>query len=140
MGGPHQLLGLSPFASIFAQAVLGWYHHVLFKQRGSRTMISYMHIALGWLVMCGGWINTVLLVKRRLESPHSTLQSYQNPHLLSCASTVPPPANPIVSLWDQGLPNGRHCAPTHAAMAKLALDCERCNDQAATRFVGLVRV
>jgi hypothetical protein len=58
----HHKLGLFLFCAIFLQAILGYYHHILYVKCGRRTWTSYAHIALGWLSMCIGWTNTLLSV------------------------------------------------------------------------------
>jgi hypothetical protein len=44
------------------QALLGYYHHVLFVKLRRRTFISYAHIVLGWIILSGGWLNTFMYV------------------------------------------------------------------------------
>jgi hypothetical protein len=58
----HYYIGSALFFAIGVQALLGYYHHVLFVKLRQRTYISYAHIILGWAAMCAGWVNTFLYV------------------------------------------------------------------------------
>lgn len=58
--GVHHYIGTALFIAVCLQVLLGYYHHVLFVKFRRRTFISYAHIVLGWIVVCGGWVNTFL--------------------------------------------------------------------------------
>ncbi|KAF2677215.1 hypothetical protein K458DRAFT_436697 [Lentithecium fluviatile CBS 122367] len=58
--GKHHYIGTALFFAICLQALLGYYHHMLFVKLRRRTYVSYVHTVLGWTVMFGGWVNTVL--------------------------------------------------------------------------------
>lgn len=56
------MLGLVVFVSIFVQLILGYLHHLIFKQSGSKNFVTAIHKIVGWVVMVAGWVNTALLV------------------------------------------------------------------------------
>lgn len=53
----HPVLGLTIFALVFIQIVAGIIHHLFFRKYLRRTVISYVHIWLGRILVTAGIIN-----------------------------------------------------------------------------------
>jgi hypothetical protein len=56
----HVFLGLDVMMLLFAQPVLGYYHHINYLKRNSRTMVSHFHIWVGRILLMVAWLNTAL--------------------------------------------------------------------------------
>ncbi|RAL07367.1 uncharacterized protein BO97DRAFT_312807, partial [Aspergillus homomorphus CBS 101889] len=49
--GPHQYLGFMIFILLFVQLALCYLHHLIYKKRQRPTLVTLLHITLGWLIM-----------------------------------------------------------------------------------------
>ncbi|KAK4192142.1 hypothetical protein QBC35DRAFT_241871 [Podospora australis] len=56
----HQWLGAAIVGVMVVQSILGWRHHMTFLRLKRRTWISHVHIALGRVIVLGGWVNVML--------------------------------------------------------------------------------
>lgn len=56
----HQIIGIIAVALALAQGLLGYWHHIRYKELGKRISVSYMHIVLGRCVIWVGMVNLVL--------------------------------------------------------------------------------
>ena len=56
----HQIIGILVVALMFVQALVGVWHHIQFKRVLARTLISYAHFCLGWIIVIMGMINGTL--------------------------------------------------------------------------------
>ena len=56
----HQIVGLMIAPTVGLQALLGYWHHVLFLRSGKRSAVSVYHVWLGRIVMLGGNANVWL--------------------------------------------------------------------------------
>lgn len=60
--GTHQIFGAVIFSCLILQIALGNLHHINFVRFKRRTLVSYAHICIGWLILTLGVINTKLYV------------------------------------------------------------------------------
>lgn len=59
----HQVLGIIVIAmTLSIQPVLGYVHHLVYQRVLKRTILSYLHISLGRILIWTGMINTCLYV------------------------------------------------------------------------------
>ncbi|KAL9619634.1 MAG: hypothetical protein Q9160_005740 [Pyrenula sp. 1 TL-2023] len=53
----HQFVGIAVLVAVGVQAWAGWRHHVKYLETGGRTWVSPVHVWLGRVMLCSGWVN-----------------------------------------------------------------------------------
>lgn len=59
----HPIIGIVLFVLVLLQPALGWFHHRQFKLYQRRTIVSYLHLVNGRLIIILGMINGGLGLK-----------------------------------------------------------------------------
>lgn len=59
----HPIIGIILFVLVLLQPALGWFHHRQFKIYQRRTIVSYLHLVNGRLIIILGMINGGLGLK-----------------------------------------------------------------------------
>ncbi|KAA8621010.1 integral membrane protein [Pyrenophora tritici-repentis] len=68
----HPIIGITVFALLFFQPILGFIHHVQYKKYSRRTVWSHGHLWLGRFIITLGMINGGLGLLLASDAPDST--------------------------------------------------------------------
>jgi len=72
LGNYHPIIGITVFALLFFQPILGFIHHLQFKKYSRRTVWSYGHVWLGRFIVTLGMINGGLGLLLASDAPDFT--------------------------------------------------------------------
>ena len=73
---PHSIIGIVLLVVLFTQPFVGLLHHMLFKRKQKRTVVSYEHIWVGRAAIILGMINGGLGLKLASVTDMGTLAAY----------------------------------------------------------------